>query len=1065
MDAAGTIKIKRNDDQPFQQNGTYFVCVGFSGVCDPTQSSAAFAVTNGTTIVSFALSVPATGLREGRQLWVQRSLDGALASMDANVQSAIFDIVPTLPIGLEPTAGCRLDVDGDGLIKPETDGLLITRYLMGFRGDALLAGAISTSALRRSTSSIEGHLAATDFNIEGSSALGTTDGLILSRYLRGARNSTLAANVPTTTSLAAQLRIESLLNFTNGEDACSLPFMGLRSVSAADAVSGKISVLAGSSRVTQIGIATLPGFNSTDYSLTVIGGGEFGDISQSAGAWVVRAKTAALVPGASGWVRIRIVHLPTGLTTTKAYRVEATASTFTASSNVSAAGGALTTSSGSALVLSSNSLPTPLTATLTERPSLNGTVINVAFSGSALGRGMTMTLPTLNGASPVVAAQMDGVKAGSSLTAFGPLNMVPPYATNPDRLGFEWYAGDGFFISPRWQRWGYDGYRIPPGSAPSVDDTHNVAGTELIGDPGYGKAFEFTQARAFELNSVTPFPVSGTLDLGDYEPVLFVHGFLLGGTLGGGSGTWGKFPALLMQDAAVPGKKYVPFEFRWITNARFIDAGADLARAINLIKSKTGKSVHIVAHSFGGPLVRSVLQSLAEGMLPADLANARLSIASLVTLGSPHSGIAATPIIAGGNAVSLPTGRDTAGIAFCGQLTCHVVGESVFEDPSAAVQALRRISQVESQPGEYAGKLSQTLAALPPINIALGIGLTRDIGLNTFWDEGDYLISHSGQRLSPTYTSTNLNVRIPLKKAFVVGPGSATVWEKVLGTRRDPWPHDSVNSIESSQSPRKFGYLHSTSTGFYNGCAKGYGTCSPDGVDFGLEAAPSYECSDAATCQHAGFQLFKNLQLGRYCEFTEAGCPVSQFSDDFSGTSLDGLKWNEIRYGSGVVSVAGGFAHFGSKTVASTCGKFTFSGAGGIAVEARMAGSNALRDTHIELIDVATGDRIQGGDTNYAGNGLYSYGTGQFSFPQAGSGGSTAAFKEYRLTVNGSNFKLERGNTLSTITETRTITMPASVVGKTFFLRIGTGGPDYQPGDFDWVRVTGNAGTLAGTCN
>ena len=178
VDAAGTVKIKRNDDQPFQQSGSYFICVGFAGICDAAHSSASLTVPSGTTIASFALSVPATALREGRQLWVQRSFDGTLAAMDAGVKSAVFDIVPTLPAGIEPTVGCRLDIDGDGFIKSETDGLLILRYLLGFRGDPLLSGLVPPSALRRSASSIEAHLAAQDFNLQGIATQGTTDGLI-----------------------------------------------------------------------------------------------------------------------------------------------------------------------------------------------------------------------------------------------------------------------------------------------------------------------------------------------------------------------------------------------------------------------------------------------------------------------------------------------------------------------------------------------------------------------------------------------------------------------------------------------------------------------------------------------------------------------------------------------------------------------------------------------------------------------------------------------------------------------------------------------------------------------
>lgn len=48
---------------------------------------------------------------------------------------------------------------------------------------------------------------------------------------------------------------------------------------------------------------------------------------------------------------------------------------------------------------------------------------------------------------------------------------------------------------------------------------------------------------------------------------------------------------------------------------------------------------------------------------------------------------------------------------------------------------------------------------------------------------------------------------------------------------------------------------------------------------------------------------------------------------------------------------------------------------------------------------------------------------------------------------------------MANITETITRTLPTSIVGKTFYLTIGTGGPDYCPGKFDWVRVTTSSGS------
>ena len=52
--------------------------------------------------------------------------------------------------------------------------------------------------------------------------------------------------------------------------------------------------------------------------------------------------------------------------------------------------------------------------------------------------------------------------------------------------------------------------------------------------------------------------------------------------------------------------------------------------------------MHIIAHSFGGLVSRTYLQRLARGFNLTDLGNYERHAKSLVTLGTPHSGIADT---------------------------------------------------------------------------------------------------------------------------------------------------------------------------------------------------------------------------------------------------------------------------------------------------------------------------------------------------------------------------------------------------------------------------------------
>ena len=55
-------------------------------------------------------------------------------------------------------ADCELDIDGDGQSKALTDGLLLIRFLFGFSGDSLTAGAIGEGAERSAAGDIEKYI-------------------------------------------------------------------------------------------------------------------------------------------------------------------------------------------------------------------------------------------------------------------------------------------------------------------------------------------------------------------------------------------------------------------------------------------------------------------------------------------------------------------------------------------------------------------------------------------------------------------------------------------------------------------------------------------------------------------------------------------------------------------------------------------------------------------------------------------------------------------------------------------------------------------------------------------
>ena len=87
-----------------------------------------------------------------------------------------------------------LDVDGDGEAKALTDGLLVLRYLFGFRSVALISLAIGENATLTDADSIVTRLDAIEpfLDVDGDGQItALTDGLLILRYQFGFRGNTL----------------------------------------------------------------------------------------------------------------------------------------------------------------------------------------------------------------------------------------------------------------------------------------------------------------------------------------------------------------------------------------------------------------------------------------------------------------------------------------------------------------------------------------------------------------------------------------------------------------------------------------------------------------------------------------------------------------------------------------------------------------------------------------------------------------------------------------------------------------------------------------------------------
>jgi hypothetical protein len=88
-----------------------------------------------------------------------------------------------------------LDVDSDGTVAALTDGLLVLRFLFHLNGPALANGAVSDLCARCAPSTIEAHLEALDaLDVDGDGTLDPlTDGILILRFLFGFRGNALTS--------------------------------------------------------------------------------------------------------------------------------------------------------------------------------------------------------------------------------------------------------------------------------------------------------------------------------------------------------------------------------------------------------------------------------------------------------------------------------------------------------------------------------------------------------------------------------------------------------------------------------------------------------------------------------------------------------------------------------------------------------------------------------------------------------------------------------------------------------------------------------------------------------
>jgi len=446
----------------------------------------------------------------------------------------------------------------------------------------------------------------------------------------------------------------------------------------------------------------------------------------------------------------------------------------------------------------------------------------------------------------------------------------------PSTLDKLWYFSYAWFADEKKY-----GYRLP-------NDTRSLDNPDDVYFRYDKTEFGLEIAKAKLLNSVflySSVPEEEIHKYSEREPVLFIHGYQKKNAFGGGNLYWGNFHKLI-QNVNNNGQGYIAFDFQWRTNSRFQDVAEDLFVAVEKIFTATGnKKVHIVAHSFGGILARTMLQGLFSDNISR---NAGQYVASLTTLGTPHSGIAdEEKILVGTN---FPRGQDTATIFdFADQITVHQMGESTLHNEPPYLQEKIDAGDV----GEIAFKLANlNIYPLPedlPIQVAIGLHSIQPVNLIDTYrlGYGDRLISYHGQRFHPGLTVGGIKPLLFNQNSFRNTYGTTTniganVTEILLGLEgQDLLPSDGITP-SSYPSFENSGFTHSIGLRFY-----------PHNF------IESYvECNNEKTCNHASFLAVKDW-LNKHSTNDEPYCIDEEICGDGKDNNCDGQMDEECLSDSG----------------------------------------------------------------------------------------------------------------------------------------------------------------------
>lgn len=538
----------------------------------------------------------------------------------------------------------------------------------------------------------------------------------------------------------------------------------------------------------------------------------------------ITVDATALPSGSKHAVTVTLKNLDNGTSERTSLEVSVLSPAVVASGTLGSAGGAVSSPGGAiGLQVNAGQLTTALGVTIHSAALANGgSRIRVQFSRSVGNETAKITLISNRAAaaSPAEAASSKPKSAARSVAA-GLSN--GPYPLNTTLQNFP-----GYFLERTGFRLASISNSLGTLAKWSCDDGQTTNGICLDLDP---VASRLSASRSdAELAQLRDAQSSSGPTL---VPVLFVHGYQIQSftNLGGGEKTWNDFPQLV-SSLSGSDKLYLPFEFQWRTNASFSVVADELAQALIRIRNLTGKPARVVAHSFGGILLRTLLAGSAENSKNFD----SLYVSGVLTLGTPHSGIFAQPTVIDGT--SFPVGRDMALIAGCGQVSCHQAGAGEGLEWGASPDDVKALTAAGTSAGQFLANVVK--AGLPSGTLfVVGIGLKR--GADSIYDSGDGLISFVGQRFNPSDGATGTLADCNF--------GGAGIVKEVVLT-------DGVQ--DATLRPGSA----------VTGSVRGYSHTDSLAVPVTEYGEPYVTCTSSASCDHAGFNLMRAILVtpSQYCD-------------------------------------------------------------------------------------------------------------------------------------------------------------------------------------------------------